>query len=105
MPGASCTARPQQYDSHPPMAKQGKANSSASSSPLFEAIAARDEKAVRKLLKTGATDWSAKDDQGRTPLEAARYYRSTEIEVMLLDAGAEPDKDDLNLYWAVSTRR
>ena len=90
------------------MAKQKKRSTgpaTAKPSPLFEAISDRDEKAVRGILKSGDVDWSAKDANGRTPLQAARYYRSTEIEVMFLDAGAPPDKDDLNLYWAVHTKR
>ena len=90
------------------MAKQKKRSTgttAAKPSPLFEAISERNEKAVRRILKSGDVDWSAEDANGRTPLQAARYYRSTEIEVMFLDAGAPLDMDDLNLYWAVGTKR
>jgi ankyrin repeat protein len=84
------------------MAKQAKPNPHAA---LVKAISDRDEKAVRKLLNAGGVDWSAKDDKGRTLLQAARYHRSTEIEVILIDAGAPLERADLNLYWAVSTKR
>src|SRR5688500_10183865 len=90
------------------MAKQTKpagARVGTKSSPLFGAIAKRDDKAVRRILKSGGVDLSAKDANGRTPFQAAMYHRSDEIALALIDAGAPLDEDDMNLYWAVSTKR
>ena len=89
------------------MAKQIKrpASAAAKPSPLFEAIGRRDEKAVRRILQTGDVDWSATDANSRTAFQAAMYHRSDEIALILIDAGAPLDADDMNLYWATGTKR
>src|SRR5688572_1748678 len=87
------------------MAKQSKPSARAAQSPLFAAIGERDVKKVRQLLKAGNVDLSVKDAQGRTPFQAAIHQRSDPIALMLIDAGAPLEDDDLNLYWAVGTKR
>ena len=62
---------------------------------LFAAAADGDASAAREALRNRA-DLRARDDQGRTPLVVATKAQRTEVAVLLLDAGADPDtKDDL----------
>jgi len=79
---------------------------SKKSSPLYEAIRARNLKAAKKLLAQGIScSKPPAGGDGRTPLQLAIDYRSDEVALALLDAGADLDLKALNLVWAVCTKR
>lgn len=61
--------------------------------PLHAATAARDAGSVRMLLEAGA-DPNAEQQEGYTPLMAARLHDDTEIVALLLAHGAHDDSGD-----------
>src|SRR5436190_9916125 len=86
--------------------KQLSKRASKKSSPLYEAIRARNLKAAKKLLAQGIScSKPPAGGDGRTPLQLAIDYRSDEVALALLDAGADLDLKALNLVWAVCTKR
>lgn len=60
---------------------------------LFEAAASGDVGAARRALRAKA-DLEARDDERRTPLVVATKARRTDVAVLLLESGADPDAKD-----------
>jgi hypothetical protein len=72
----------------------GEAGSPARLSPVFAAVESRNEAALRAALQSPAADPNDRDLEGTTALmRACARGRSTMVE-MLLDAGADPARND-----------
>jgi hypothetical protein len=81
--------------------------SSPSLEELASAIDARQPKKLQAVLKKGV-DVNAKlngYDGPHSPFRRAIDMNSDEIALALLDAGATPQREDLNLVWAARTGR
>ena len=61
--------------------------------PLAHAVRSNSDTVVKALIKKGA-DLNSVDHEGRTPLEAAVYYGKDKAFGALLEAGADPFKQN-----------
>ncbi len=90
------------------MPKPPKSLPRSTGSPLTAAIRKCNLKALQKLLATSTIDVNAPlaDAGGATPFQLATDYGAgTPLALALLDAGAKPAREDLNLIWAIRTGR
>lgn len=74
---------------------RGEVDRAAATLELQDAVAAGDLEAVRGAIARGA-DLEIRGDGGRTPVVAATKAQRTDIAILLLESGADPNaKDDL----------
>lgn len=75
------------------------------SKALFKALENRDLKAFQKALTQGADIHSARSIDDQTPLKFAMDRRADACAIAMIESGVEVRSDELDLIWAVLTRR